>query len=206
MCHIKEFKLIEIEPFNSLTNTIINEIENSIRTITAKKDQTIFSPMDRCNSIGVILSGSINMIKQLSNGKELKIDKLNAGVCFGELICFSDKNYPAWIKANESSLIKIIPKDIVLNLLKEKKFLEGYMNMISRKSMNLTHKVELLSLKRVDQKIAYYILNFGQVKCSTSKLAEFIGVSREATSRALSKMKKGNIINSIKVLENILME
>lgn len=206
MCSIKEYKLKNIEPFNSLSELQIINIENSIKNIYVNKEQVIFSPMDKCNSIGVILSGSINMMKLLSNGKELRIDKLIAGSCFGELICFSNSYYPAWIKANEPSLIKIIPKKNLLELLKNRNFLMSFMNMISRKSINLTHKVELLTLKRVDQKIAYYILNFGKISCSISKLAEFIGVSREATSRALSKMEKTNVINSIKKLENILLE
>lgn len=173
---------------------------------TFKKGETLFTPMDSCNHLGVILMGSINMIKLLSDGRELRIDKLRAGNIFGELFCLSGKKYPAWIKADEKSKVLLIKDSLLLSLLKNEEFLKSFMNKITLKSINLTHKVEVLSLKKVEQKIAYYILNFGEINCSISKLAEFIGVTRESASRAYNRLKSRGYLISTRDLEDILLE
>lgn len=204
MHNTKEYKLADIDPFSILSSNEIESISLQSRTLTLDKGETLFSPMDNSNHLGVILSGSFNMIKLLSSGKELIIDKLGAGRLFGELICFSGKNYPAWIKAASISKVVLIRKEVLLTLFANQDFLVSFMNRISQKSLNLTQKVELLSLKRVEQKIAYYILNLGQINCPISKLAEFLGVTRESTSRAVNKMRKEGILNSTNDLENLL--
>lgn len=206
MHSFKEYKLEEIDPFSNLGPNEIQTLYKSVGIKTYEKGDTLFTPMDRCNHLGVIIMGSINMIKLLSSGKELRIDKLKAGSLFGELICLSNKKYPAWIKADEKTKVILIKDNTLLSLLKNENVLKSFMNKITSKSINLTHKVEILSLKKVEQKVAYYILNFGDIDCSISKLSDFLGVTRESASRAVNKLKKQGVLNSIYDLENLLLD
>ena len=158
--------------------------------------------MDRCRSLGFILHGSLQMTKILSTGKELIIKYLIRGDMFAELICFSNKNYPYYISTTEESFIFELPTDALYKLFKEDQFITAFMNDVSQKSTFLTNTIELLAFKKVDKKIAYFLLSNNH-NLNVTQLADKINSSRESVSRALSKLEKQGFIKKIKKIITI---
>lgn len=128
---------------------------------------------------------------------------MKSGEIFGELLCFQEKKYPNWIVSKNSSEVALIPRKVLYELLKSRDFFNSFMNLIGNKSQNLLSKIDILSLKKVEERIAYYLINFKDYT-SIKDLSSSIGCSREATSRALSKLKKEIDLTSIEELESIL--
>jgi CRP-like cAMP-binding protein len=192
------------------------------KIVTVSKESVIHTQMEKCTSVGFILEGTLRMTKIFSTGKEFVIRNLSAGEMFGELICFAGINYPCWIVATENSIIFEITTESMLTLLQKRTFLRSFMKSISKKSLHLINTIELLSLKKVEQKLAYNLLlqyeREGQssftMQVTVTELAAQLGSSREAVSRALSELEslqcikrdgaKIMILNHEK-LENILI-
>lgn len=71
------------------------------------------------------------------------------------------------------------------------------MKNISKKSLHLSSTIDLLSLKKVDQKLAYNLLSQYEregrssfkLQVSVTELAAQLGSSREAVSKSLSELE-----------------
>ena len=171
------------------------------KIITLLKEDVVHTQMEKCTSVGFILKGSLRMTKIFSTGKEFVIRNLPSGEMFGELICFSGSNYPCWIVATEDSIIFEIPTESMLTLLQKRIFLRAFMKSMSKKSLHLSSTIELLSLKKVDQKLAYNLLSQYEregrssfkLQVSVTDLAAQLGSSREAVSRSLSELNQCSV-------------
>ena len=200
---------------------VIVSLQSQGRVRKFKKEDIVYTPLDKCVSVGFILQGSFRMTKFFSSGRELVIQCLPPGEMFGELICFTSNNYPCWIVSSDNSAIFELPIESLFRLIKDRTFLFAFMSDIAKKSLHLNNKIEILSLKKVNQKIAYFILSQIEnintssltLNMSISELAVHLGSSREAVSRSFSELesrgyitKQINQINiiDIKELENEL--
>lgn len=188
------------------------DIDYTIKTFSAK--EIIALEGDECKYIGVILDGTLDIKRMLSN-KVVKITSVGPGHLFGEVIVFSDVNkYPATVISSSKSEILFISKE---NFIKfcytHADFLEMFLKDLSNKILILNKSIERLSYNSIRQKISNYILDeyqkqgsrFINISMTKQKLAETLGVPRPSLSRELINMKELNIIDyskdTIKILD-----
>ena len=82
------------------------------------KNSVIAHEGDLCESIGVIISGKIDIVSYSFAGKEMLINSLKAGDIFGNNLVFSsDPLYRGNIIAKEKCVIAFISKDNLIYLL-----------------------------------------------------------------------------------------
>ena len=202
--------LLNFSIFKNLDSSTFERAISLGRFREINENTILYRPTDRCKALGFLLNGTLKMSKFLSSGEELTIRTLDKGETFADLICFSNENYPCYISSFESSLIFELPTNSLLNLLKEDIFLTSFIKDISRKALLLNEKIELLALKRVDQRIAYYLLSNNEIDISVTGLANILNSSREAVSRTISKMVKSNILmhsnQKISILNKLELE
>ena len=191
---------------------LFKDIDYTIKTFSAK--EIIALEGDECKYIGVILDGTLDIKRMLSN-KVVKITSVGPGQLFGEVIVFSDVNkYPATVISSSKSEILFISKE---NFIKfcytHADFLEMFLKDLSNKILILNKSIERLSYNSIRQKISNYILDeyqkqgskFINISMTKQKLAETLGVPRPSLSRELINMKELNIIDyskdTIKILD-----
>ncbi len=196
-CAITEYTLEDFPVFKDFEPGLIELLRKQGKVSTLVKEAVVHTQMEKCSSVGFILKGTLRMTKVFSSGKEFVIRNLSSGEMFGELVCFAGNNYPCWIVATEDSTIFEIPRESMLTLLQDKDFLRAFMKSISKKSLHLNNTIELLSLKKVNQKIAYNLLSRSEEKGSRvfeldvtiTGLAVQVGSTREAVSRSFSELE-----------------
>ena len=188
------------------------DIDYTIKTFSAK--EIIALEGDECKYIGIILNGTLDIKRMLSN-KVVKMTSVGPGQLFGEVIVFSDVNkYPATVISSSKSEILFISKE---NFIKfcytHADFLEMFLKDLSNKILILNKSIERLSYNSIRQKISNYILDeyqkqgskFINISMTKQKLAETLGVPRPSLSRELINMKELNIIDyskdTIKILD-----
>ena len=191
---------------------LFKDIDYTIKTFSAK--EIIALEGDECKYIGVILDGTLDIKRMLSN-KVVKMTSVGPGQLFGEVIVFSDVNkYPATVISSSKSEILFISKE---NFIKfcytHADFLEMFLKDLSNKILILNKSIERLSYNSIRQKISNYILDeyqkqgskFINISMTKQKLAETLGVPRPSLSRELINMKELNIIDyskdTIKILD-----
>ena len=183
---------------------IINSIVYSIKPY--KKGEVIAIENDDCNSLGIILSGNIEIHKPYPSGKVVTINHFSVGNIFGEALVFSERHvYPATMMANNPQIIN------------------NFVGVLSNRILMLNNRLTNLSYDSLRKKIAnILLLEYNRQKSifiilpySRKKMAELLNIPRPSLSRELINMKDEGIIDfyknkvkilDVKKLENSLLE
>ena len=92
-----------------LLNVLSKEEHKLVKGYQVAKNNVIFHEGDVCESIGVIISGKVDIISYSFEGKELLLNSLKAGDIFGNNLLFSSEPiYRGDVIAQEKSVIAII--------------------------------------------------------------------------------------------------
>lgn len=167
-----------------------------------KKDSLIFSELEKCDFLALILEGEVQISTLTYNDKEYTITLLNKFDTFGEFLLFSDTPYYLGdIIAKSNTKIAFISKNNLLNLLNDKVILENFLKILSKKSMLNQEKIKVYSQNNIEDRILFYL--FEESKKQNSKtikikskenLALLLNIPRPSLSRSLIKLKEKSLI------------
>lgn len=202
---------------------IINSIVYSIKPY--KKGEVIAIENDDCNSLGIILSGNIEIHKPYPSGKVVTINHFSVGNIFGEALVFSERHvYPATIISSDNSEIMYIKREDVANMMANNpQIINNFVGVLSNRILMLNNRLTNLSYDSLRKKIAnILLLEYNRQKSifiilpySRKKMAELLNIPRPSLSRELINMKDEGIIDfyknkvkilDVKKLENSLLE
>ncbi len=184
---------------NNFAETFIRNKKNDTNTIILKKNETLFFEGDLCKEVGFIISGKIEIVSYLEDGKEIIYNTLEDGQMFGNNLVFSSSPYfRGDVVARKDSEIMLIKKSVLLEMLKEDiNLLEAYLQNQSDFSKTLNLKIKILTISSAEERLKYY-LTFYKEKYTYKSVSEFartLYLSREALSRTISKMSKNSQID-----------
>jgi CRP-like cAMP-binding protein len=192
---------------------IINSLVYTIKSYD--KDEVIAIENDDCDSLGVILSGNVEIHKPFPSGKVVTINHFSAGNVFGEALVFSERHrYPATIiSSNKSKIMYIKREDIVKMMTHNPKIIKNFMGVLSNRILMLNDRITNLSYDSLRKKISSILLNEYKrqrspniiLPYSRKKMAEILNIPRPSLSRELVNMREEGIIdfykNKIKILD-----
>ncbi|MEW6541105.1 MAG: Crp/Fnr family transcriptional regulator [Bacillota bacterium] len=188
----------------------VDELESLLKDVASsvkcyKKNEVIFSPLYPADTLGVILKGSIDAQKIFVSGKVITVSKRFPCDLIADASIFANTNYyPSTVTACENSHIWLINKTNLLKLFaKDNRIMAKFLESVSNRALALTSMIEILSMKSISAKIAYFLtMEQKKQKSSTIVLrftktswAEQMDVSRPALSREIKKMQHKGIIS-----------
>jgi CRP-like cAMP-binding protein len=193
----KGMDTLEIEQFLSLIQGYY---------VSFEKGEFIGLEGEKISGIGVLLSGSAVVLKENATGERHRMATLLPGDIFGEVAVYTGDIWTASVLAEDRSMVLFLPKKELVNRrnLSEVsvQFQLNMLSLVSRKTLKLNQKLEILSMRSLRQKLIHYLrLEWNRQKCNPiflsmnrEELAEYLQVSRPALSRELMEMKKENLI------------
>lgn len=202
--------------FHGLPKQNIQSMLQSIpyTIVRYNKGQIVALEGEPCDSLGIIMKGSVDIKRIFASGKEITITTMISGNIFGEVLVFSDTNlYPSTIIAVKEVEILYIAKPAILSLSKtDMQFLNNIMKLLANKVLMFNEKITCLSLQSIRQKIANYLLDYSKKQNSHSlilpytrkEMAELMGIPRPSLSREMIKMRQEGLISFDKSLVRIL--
>ena len=206
--HIKSLSKCVL--FRNLEESHIENIVNSLvyNTKSYDKDEVIAIENDDCNSLGVILSGNIEIHKPFPSGKVVTINHFSAGNVFGEALVFSDRHvYPATIISSDNSEIMYIKREDIVDMMAHNPtIINNFMGVLSNRILMLNNRLTNLSYDSLRKKISnILLLEYNRQKSSNiilpysrKKMAELLNIPRPSLSRELVNMKEEGIIDFYK--------
>ena len=211
--HCILFKGLTSEELQNLIVNINYSIIDNCKNCDECRTCIVAIEGDLCESLGIVISGELEVQKHYASGKVVTLAKLNRGKTFGEAIAFSETNlYPATIVSTKGSIILYITKkDIIAMCSAYPKVLNNFMQLLSSKILLLNRKIKELSFETLRQKISNYLLFQYELQKTTAltlpmsrkSLAEHLGVQRPSLSRELVNMKDDGLIDFNKSLVHI---
>lgn len=180
----------------------------AVRQRIYHKNQPIFTTGEEISKIGIVLSGSVQIIKDDIWGNRTILAKLSHGDLFGEAFCYSDKkNISVNVVASEICEILFIDYRKIITTCSSScthhnKLIENMMNVLASKNIMLTEKMEIISKRSTKNKILSYLSNesekFGsntfKIPFNRQELSDYLYVDRSALSKELSKLQDNGFL------------
>ena len=186
---------------------------------------------DSIASLGIVLLGSLEIIKENVAGQKHILDFVSPGQIFGEgIICTKDRISPVSVRSREASYILFLPFEKVIRPCSNScsfhyQLNQNLLTLLGEKNRILNRKIELLTLKGMREKLATYLLyeesrfqsleqnknsRFFTITPNRNELADYLNVSRSSMCRELGRMKEEGLIdyyqNSFKIIDHATLK
>ncbi|QHI73509.1 Crp/Fnr family transcriptional regulator [Aminipila terrae] len=174
-----------------------------------KKGEFVFLSNDSIHSIGVILEGTIHMIKEDIWGNKTILTFIKNGELFGETFaCGSQLNSVVSFYAATNCKILFMPFHKILHscnmsCIFHHRLIENMVQLIADKNTQLMEKIEITSKKSLREKILTYMSiqaqfhqsNYFEIPLGRLELADYLCANRSALTRELNNMKQEGILD-----------
>ena len=177
-------------------------------TVKYTKGINIIDYMDRTNSIGIIDSGSIDIVQTDYDGNETLIDELTTNDIFGSTIYSIVLSDECSIITKENTIVTFIDYREIENaeFIKSDFYITFVQNLLAIifEQMSLKNKrIDILTKKTIRNKLLTYFRQLSReqgsksitLPFSLSNLARFISVDRSAMIRELKYLKEEGMID-----------
>lgn len=186
-------------------------LEHCQRRHYANKSTIIYAG-DQCESLYFILEGSVTILLEDDDGKEMIIAYLNKGDFFGEMGLFgSNNNAPqrsAWVRARSACEVAEISYAKFREVSeKHPEILYALSNQMADRLRNTTQKVGDLAFLDVTGRVASTLLALCkepdamthpdgmQIKITRQEIARIVGCSREMVGRVLKNLEEQGLVD-----------
>jgi CRP/FNR family transcriptional regulator, dissimilatory nitrate respiration regulator len=170
---------------------------------TYPKNELIIRQGDLCDALHLLTVGSVKTEMITESGGVMAIETIIAPRPLAPAFLFSDNNhFPVDVTTLEEVEIMRIPKEEIMRvMMTDPDFMKKFLTLNSNRTQFLTNRLQLLSIKTIKGKLAFYILeqtkdsdnSFTMTKNQT-ELADFFGVARPSLARSLSELIDEGII------------
>ena len=176
---------------------------------TFKKGGIVALEGENLRHIGIVLSGSVDMVKEDFWGHKTMLLRIRKDEIFGETFaCGEDNLSVVTFQVSEDAKILFLPFDRVMHSCTmacrfHHQLIENMVHIIANKNRDLMRKVEVVSRRSIREKLLTYLSIQAQVHASRYfeiplgrvELAEYLCVDRSALTRELAKMKEDGLID-----------
>ncbi len=176
---------------------------------TFRKGDIVAFEEENIRHIGILLSGSVDMIKEDLWGNKTMLVRMRKNELFGETFaCGEDNLSVVTFLVSEDARILFLPFDRVMHsctmaCMFHHRLIENMVHIIANKNRDLMRKVEIISKKTLREKILAYLSiqaqlhssRYFEIPLGRVELAEYLCADRSALTRELTKMKAEGLID-----------
>lgn len=181
------------------------------------KGESISYEQNAVRNIGIVLSGSVHMVKEDVWGNSTIMARMTRGHVFGEsFACGSDSSSSVIFRAAEQTVVLMIPYDRLMSTCCNscafhQQIIKNMVIMLANKNQALMEKIEVVSKKTLREKILSYLSQEAQrqeskyfeIPLGRIELADYLCTDRSALTRELGKMRQEGLIDYDKNLFRI---
>ena len=176
------------------------------------KKYTVFSEGSNAKYVGIVLSGSVQIIKNDYYGNRSIVSSAEPSDLIGEAFaCAEVDNLPVSIVANEPSEIMLIECYRILHSCSNgchfhQQMIFNLMKNLAMKNILFHQKIEITSKRSTREKLMAYLMlqaektksNRFRIPFDRQELADYLEVDRSGLSAEISKLRKEGVIESEK--------
>lgn len=207
----KEISYSKIELFESIKESDVEKLLiciNSFRK-TFQKEETIYLENDKITYVGIVLSGSVHMLKSDVWGNSSLFTFFGPGELFGESFAVQKDIASSVIfqAAEETNILFLAATNIIHtcpnNCGFHSQISTNLFHLLGSKNQKFIDKIEILSKGSTREKLLAYISQLAQEQqsryvhspLSRIALADYLSINRSAMIRELSKMRNEGLID-----------
>lgn len=176
---------------------------------TYKRGDIVAFEAENIKHIGILLSGSVDMIKEDLWGNKTMLVRSHKDEMFGETFaCGEDNQSVVTFLVSEDAKILFMPFDRAMHSCTmacafHQKLIQNMVHIIANKNRDLMRKVEVVTKRSIREKLLTYLSiqaqtqesRYVEIPLGRGELAEYLCVDRSALTRELAKMKEDGLID-----------
>ncbi len=179
--------------------------ESSARSLAAacrfrhvSKGEILFFHSDPGETAYVVRSGTISIVLNSPDGREMTIDEIRPGEMFGEAELLTRKPYSAGAVARSNAELLIIPPEAFLRAVDEEpRFARLILEFTAQRLQRSTLRLMALAFMNAQGRLARSLLalddearDVGYVTVSQEELAHASGLIRQTVAKALGEWRR----------------
>lgn len=172
------------------------------------RKENIFAEGDPAGYMGIVLSGTVQIVRQDYFGNRSIIGMAEPGDLFAEsFACAGAAEMPVDVVASEDAEVLLIHQNRISNPCSSacdfhKQMIFNLMKIIAAKNIAMNQKLEITSKRSTREKLMAYLLMQAKKNGSSKfiipydrqELADFLGVDRSGLSAEISKLRAEGVI------------
>lgn len=187
--------------FEGLGNEEIERVSRSLQKFSFARGEVIFLEGEPCRGLYVVRTGEVRVFKTSSEGREQVLLTAKAGDSFNDAPVFDGGPNPASALALETSVIYLVPKEVLFALVSDCPAALAIIRLFARRLRHLTDMVEDLSFRTVVGRLAKLLLTLAVAegdqpvkRLTQEEMAAMIGTVRDVIGRVLRHMERAGAI------------
>jgi CRP/FNR family transcriptional regulator, dissimilatory nitrate respiration regulator len=158
--------------------------------------------------VGIVLSGSVLIVKEDYRGNRIILAEASAGELFSEAFsCAQMEHLPVTVVSAQDSMVLWIDYRRVVSVCSSAcgfhaKLIQNMLRILASKNMLLNRKIEYMSKRTIREKLLAFLSDQAagivekefSIPFSRQELADYLCVDRSALSAELSKMRSAGLL------------
>lgn len=180
------------------------------RVLSAAKGQYIFREGDPATHVGMVLSGSVQLVRQDYYGNRSIVAHIGPAQLFGETYaCAHVSALPISVAADSESQVLLMDCQRITTSCSSacsfhSRIIFNLLGLVATKNLVFDQKIQITSQRTTRGKLMAYLLNQAKLLGSNSftipydrqGLADYLEVDRSGLSAEISKLRKEGILES----------
>lgn len=207
---MKKYHLSNTSLFRGFTE---EETKSVLKCLSAvqksyKKEEYIFHMGDTITSVGLVLSGSVQVIRDDYWGNRQIMAGIGEGQIFGEsYACAKGEPLMVGVIAAEHTQVMFLEVGKLLTVCSiacqyHSRLIQNLLTVIAGRNLTLTTKIDHMSKKTIREKVLSYLSYQAgkqgesrfEIPFNRQQLADYLAVDRSALSAELSRMRKEKLL------------
>lgn len=180
------------------------------RIVDVPKGAPVFLEGDDAGNFGMVLSGSIQIVRDDFDGSRSVLTYADEGELFAEAFaCAGTPTMPVSAYALKDSKIMLFSCQKMLTVCSSacqfhNRLVKNLLTVVAQQNLRLSSKIQVMSQRTTREKLMTYLLGQAKIAGKTAftipldrqALADYLGVERSAMSAELSKLRKEGILDT----------
>ena len=183
--------------FEGISPSSLAGLAKASRLKLAPRGSFIFFQGDTADAVYMVWRGVISIRLENPDGRELVINDMSNGNCFGELAILTDEPRSTSAEAIVDSEVLLIPSLVFKEALEKEPCLAlRLLELIARRLQNSSKREEALAFHDAQQRLAYQLLrqdelakDKGYLTLSQDELATRVGLTRQTVASNFRSME-----------------
>lgn len=186
--------LEQCESFKELSTETKRLIAEQAVLAKVPEKTPLFDCGDTCNSLALVLSGSVRVFTRSPSGREISLYRVNRDeLCILTLSCLLGGDvYPAAGVTDDEVTAIVLPAPLFHRLVDEQHgFRTAVFHLFAQRLAGFMQLIDEITFRKLDRRLAAYLLQRApELEESHQHLADEMGSVREVVSRLLKQFEE----------------
>jgi CRP-like cAMP-binding protein len=196
--------LNSVPTYSMLGDRALTSIAHSSRVKRIPRGYLLFNQSELADAVYVVHSGCIALTLTTSDGRELVINEMRKGDCFGELSLLTDQFRSTGAMAREDTYVLTIPRDVFMReLTAEPEFMLEILKTTAQRLRDSSERESALAFLDAPTRLAQVLLMLdkeggsrGIIHISQEGLGRRVGLTRQTAAKILGQWRRAGIIRT----------